>query len=172
MTRAQERRGEWLDSCLVCKEKLVGVVLVIQRTRPSSGRYRPLRQEASSWDQARGAENGGGQAIRTLGDGNYAERLGADGDPRSRSSIGPEAAGLLRKQFAAVPGIHARTEGRRTMTKFAIYVELRAKPEKGEEVAAFFVSGGENPRIDGAGRSILASGRDHADPVVGMTVAR
>jgi NAD(P)-dependent dehydrogenase (short-subunit alcohol dehydrogenase family) len=34
------------------------------------------------------------------------------------------------------------------------------------------VSGGENPRIDGAGRSILASGRDHADPVVGMTVAR
>ena len=31
------------------------------------------------------------------------------------------------------------------------------------------VSGGENPRIDGAGRPILASGCDRADPVVGMT---
>jgi hypothetical protein len=51
------------------------------------------------------------------------------------------------------------------MTKFAIYVELRAKPEKGEEVAAFFVSGGENPRIDGAGRPFLAFGCDRAGPV-------
>ena len=35
-----------------------------------------------------------------------------------------------------------------------------------------FVTPGENPRIDGAGRLILASRRDHADRVVGMTVAR
>jgi hypothetical protein len=30
------------------------------------------------------------------------------------------------------------------------------------------VSGGENPRIDGVGPSILASGRDRSGPVVGM----
>ena len=34
------------------------------------------------------------------------------------------------------------------------------------------VSGGENPRIDGAGRALAASGRDRADPVVGMTDPR
>src|ERR1700758_5362780 len=71
-----------------------------------------------------------GRANRISSNGNCADGRGG-GARSSRNSVGFGAAG---------PGIHTQTRRRGTMTKFAIYVELKAKPGRGEEVAAFLAS--------------------------------